>query len=189
MVNMLRARIAVIGDGTVGKTALTQMAMSGDVQFPKNYMMTLGVDLLVKEIPVEGTDTSVELYIHDVGGQEVYVKNAGDYLNQMDAFMVVYDIGQKMTFEGVHKWVEKIRAINPNIPGVLVANKADLADKAEVSESQGETYAQKHHLAFIQTSALRAVNTLAPFRHIAYEFVKRRYDDFTQHIHSCVSHR
>ena len=172
---VLRCRVAVIGDGTVGKTALIQMAFSGGVTFPKNYMMTLGVDLCVKEITVN-EHTSVELHLFDVGGQDVYVKNAGDFMSQMDAFIVVYDIGNKMTFEGVHKWVEKVRQLNPGIPGVMVANKMDLKDKAEVSDAQGETYAAKHTMAFFQASALRGVGTIEPLNHIAAD-TAHRYEE------------
>ena len=169
---VLRCKVAVLGDGTVGKTALIQMAFSGGVTFPKNYMLTMGVDLCVKEVQVD-QHTTVELYLYDVGGQDVYVKNAGDFMAQMDAFMVVFDIGNKITFEGVHKWVEKVRQLNPGIPGVMVANKMDLKDKAEVTDLQGETYAAKHSMALFQASALRGVGTIEPMNHIAADCAQR----------------
>lgn len=172
---VLRCKVGVVGDGTVGKTALVQMAYSGGVTFPKNYMMTMGVELCVKEIQVD-QHTTVEMYIYDVGGQDVYARNAQEFLATIDAFIAVYDVSNKLTFEGVHKWVERARANNKTIPGALVANKMDLKDKAEVSEQQGEMFARKHNMHAMQASALRGVGTLEPLQHLAQECT-RRYDD------------
>lgn len=36
---MLRAKVVVVGDACVGKTAVTQMLKSGGHDYPKNYIM------------------------------------------------------------------------------------------------------------------------------------------------------
>jgi transport family protein 27 len=179
---VIRAKVAVVGDGTVGKTALVQMAFSGGVTFPKNYMMTIGVDLCVKEIPVD-QHTTVELHLYDVGGQDVYAKKAADYLADIDAFVAVYDISNKNTFDGLNKWVEKCRATTKATPGFLVANKMDLKDKAEVLEGQGEILARKANVPFYQCSALRGVGVMDPLVQLAKD-VAQRYEDRARYLHT-----
>jgi len=39
MSNILRAKCVVVGNSTVGKTAISQMFLSDGRQFPKNYNM------------------------------------------------------------------------------------------------------------------------------------------------------
>jgi small GTP-binding protein len=172
---VLRCKVGMIGDGTVGKTALLQMVFSNNVQFPKNYAMTLGAELAVKEVQVN-QHTTVELYIVDVGGQDVYARNAAEFLTDIDTFIGVYDISNKLTFEGLTKWIDKARAGNRNMSGVVVANKIDLKDKAEVADHQGDALARKYNSKFIQTSALRGVACMDPLIAIAEEWA-RRYED------------
>jgi GTPase SAR1 family protein len=45
---VLRCKVSIVGDPGVGKSALSQMMHSGGHMFPKNYVMTTGVDFAVK---------------------------------------------------------------------------------------------------------------------------------------------
>ncbi|XP_043297047.1 intraflagellar transport protein 27 homolog isoform X3 [Cervus canadensis] len=60
------------GDPTVGKTALVQLFRSNGAHFQKNYTLTTGVDLVVKTVPVPDTGDSVELFIFDSAGKELF---------------------------------------------------------------------------------------------------------------------
>ena len=61
-----------IGDPCVGKTALTQVFVNGSGAYPKNYLMTVGADFTIKQIPVENTNVVVEFYIFDSAGQSIF---------------------------------------------------------------------------------------------------------------------
>lgn len=56
----------------MGKTALAQIFRSDGAQFQKNYTLTTGVDLVVKTVPVPDTADSVELFILDSAGKELF---------------------------------------------------------------------------------------------------------------------
>lgn len=56
----------------MGKTALVQVFQSNGATYPKNYIITVGVDFSVKQIPIENTNIVVELYIHDCAGQSIF---------------------------------------------------------------------------------------------------------------------
>lgn len=71
--NILRARVAVVGEPQVGKTALCQQLSSADgTNFPKNYLMTMCMDAHVRSVNIPDTNDVVELYLADCSGREIY---------------------------------------------------------------------------------------------------------------------
>lgn len=50
---VLRAKVTIVGDAGVGKSALTQKFHSGGHMYPKNYIMTTSVDFCMKEVSLE----------------------------------------------------------------------------------------------------------------------------------------
>ena len=173
---VLRQKVCFVGDGTVGKTALAQMAFSGGVTFPRNYLMTMGVDLSVKEVQVS-PDITVELFMYDVSGQEVYKKTVGGFVDGLDWFVAVYDVTSKTTFENTTRWIDMCRQHNKEAHGVLVANKSDMKDKAEISDHAGESAAKGHNVEFLQASALRNAGVSELMKHIC-ETTARNYEEF-----------
>lgn len=163
---VLRTKIIVLGEATVGKTAFVQMVHSGGVTFPKNYMMTLGCDLCVKEVHVD-MNTTVEVFLYDIAGQKAYEQICSQYMDGASSFLLVYDVANKATFETCKKWIERARKVNKQLTGILVANKVDLMDKAEVTDSQGEIFARANNLRFFKSSALRGVGISEPIEELA----------------------
>lgn len=49
-----------------------------------------------------------------------------------------------------------------------MGNKCDLNDRREVSREEAAAYAEQHHLAFIETSALLATNVDLAFERIIH---------------------
>jgi transport family protein 27 len=165
-------KIAVVGESTVGKSAFVQMVHSGGVTFPKQYMMTMGCDLCVKDIQLD-LNTTVEVFLLDVAGQKAYEQSCSQYLNEtLSAFILIYDCSNKTTFETCKKWVERCRRHNKSLVGFLVANKVDLMDKAEVTDSQGEIFARANQMRFFKSSALRGVGVSDPVEELAKMFVQ-----------------
>eukprot|EP01060_Flectonema_neradi_P001992 TRINITY_DN1120_c1_g1_i14.p1 TRINITY_DN1120_c1_g1~~TRINITY_DN1120_c1_g1_i14.p1 ORF type:complete len:172 (+),score=13.23 TRINITY_DN1120_c1_g1_i14:415-930(+) len=74
------------GESTVGKSSLLQMFLTAGSTFPRNYQMTMGIDFGVKEVEV--SDCTVELYLFDVAGADVYRGIIDQYLSY---FVFVYE--------------------------------------------------------------------------------------------------
>lgn len=70
--SVLRCKVVVVGDACCGKTALTQVFCSGGATYPKNYMMTVGAELSVRQVPIPDTSAVVELFLFDCAGQSVF---------------------------------------------------------------------------------------------------------------------
>lgn len=168
---LLRMRVAVVGEPTSGKTAFVQMVHSNGATFPKNYLMTMGCDFVVKEFQLN-EENAVEVSLLDVAGQRLYDRMTSHYLEGASAFILVYDVSNKTTFESCRKWVTKARAVKKDMIGFLVANKMDLADKAEVTDNQAEVFARANQLTFYKCSALRGTGITEPVEELARNFLQ-----------------
>ena len=71
-ISILRCKVLLVGDACTGKTALTQVFNSGGATYPKNYLMTVGAEFSVKQVPIPETNTIVELYLFDCAGQSIF---------------------------------------------------------------------------------------------------------------------
>ena len=78
---MLRCRLIMVGDSTVGKTSIVNQFV--ELALPKTYQMTQGVDYKVKELKVEDTDYTVEFHIIDLCGNPIYE----DFISPLVSFM------------------------------------------------------------------------------------------------------
>eukprot|EP00520_Triparma_pacifica_P007727 CAMPEP_0118640314 /NCGR_PEP_ID=MMETSP0785-20121206/4689_1 /TAXON_ID=91992 /ORGANISM="Bolidomonas pacifica, Strain CCMP 1866" /LENGTH=231 /DNA_ID=CAMNT_0006531697 /DNA_START=9 /DNA_END=700 /DNA_ORIENTATION=- len=179
---VLRSKVAIVGDQTVGKSALTQMFHSGGHMFPKNYIMTTSVDFCVKEVHIPDTNASVELYLFDCAGQSIFnMREMNTKYWENTAFvMAVYDVSSRESFQSVQKWLQAVRSSRPStgggpLPGVLVANKIDLREgginsRAVVDSQEGLNLAQQIGLEYFETSALTGNSVDRPFNYMASQF-------------------
>lgn len=119
MPTCLRAKCVVVGDSTVGKSALCQAFHSDGSHFPKNYTMTTGVELLVKHVNIPDSKDSVELYMYDSAGKEIFAEHVQNFWEQPSVVMVVYDVTSETSFSSCAKWLERVKSQKPEvqIPG------------------------------------------------------------------------
>lgn len=132
-----------------GKTALTQVYQSDGATYPKNYLMTVGVEFTVKQVPIPDTNTVVELYIHDCAGQSIFnqLEMNAKYFDGAAAALVVYDISSKESLQSCAKWVSALKAATKQpFIGALVGNKCEFRDD-KVGRLLGERSIcpQSHH--------------------------------------------
>ena len=161
---VLRCKLVIVGDPAVGKTALTQVFVNGGGAFPKNYMMTVGAELTIKQIPIENTNVVVELYVYDSAGQSIFnqVEMNSKYWDNFSAVMCVYDICNRESLQSCSKWLNSVKTVkssSPNTLGVLIGNKAEyrhgmVDSRAEVTNQEGQQAAGELGLAYFESSAV-----------------------------------
>jgi len=165
-----------------GKSAITQMFHSGGHNYPKNYVMTIGVDFCVSQVKIPETNAAVELYLFDTAGQSIFNQRelGAKYWENASMVVVVYDVSNRESFQSCGKWLQGVRAIRPNNPisGVLLANKIDLREtgRGVVDAQEGMQFAQQNGLEYFECSALQGTEVDAPFNFIADAFHKK-YED------------
>ena len=145
----------VVGDGGVGKTALTIRFSKGF--FTEDYKMTIGVDFHVKTISIDTEEEGpikVKLQIWDTGGQERFSSIRPMYYRGSLGGLLIFDLTSYESFEHLPQWIEEVRAnIKSEIPLLLVGNKSDLINERTLSNEEINSFTQKFNLYYMETSA------------------------------------
>ncbi|XP_034241881.1 intraflagellar transport protein 27 homolog [Thrips palmi] len=169
--SIIRAKLAVVGDCAVGKTALTKSFLTDGRDYPKNYEMTFGVELSTKMVPIPDTNDAVELLIYDSAGLPFYEPLLSKYWNGANMFIVVLDVTSPSSVRSVPTWVSMVRgqaAVRADATkGVLVANKADLESRRVIGTSEGRELASSLQLEYFEVSAKENKGVTVPFEVLA----------------------
>ncbi|XP_064234653.1 intraflagellar transport protein 27 homolog [Aotus nancymaae] len=165
----LAAKCILAGDPAVGKTALAQIFRSDGAHFQKSYTLT---NLVVKTVPVPDTEDSVELFIFDSAGKELFSEMLDKLWESPNVLCLVYDVTNEQSFNNCSKWLEKARSQAPGIclPGALVGNKIDLAGRRAVDSAEARAWALGQGLECFETSMKEMENSEAPFHCLAKQF-------------------
>ena len=182
----LQCKVALMGDAAVGKTSLSSMFVSKGTLFPKNYKLTSGVDVLrgVCAVPSDGPSskapTTVDFYVHDVGGQDVFrdlafEATANAWAKDINYVLLVYDVTVKASFDNIAKHYATLKNAREEkdrpLHAVLVANKSDLSAHANTDLATAKEWAGSHNMDFVEVSTLPpGSNINKPFELIAQKF-------------------
>ena len=94
-------KVVILGDGSVGKTSITQNLNS----FKSEYKQTIGIDFYLKTIELPG-DLIINLKIWDIGGQSIASNMLSQYIYQANAIILVYDITNYDSFYNLNDWYD-----------------------------------------------------------------------------------
>ncbi|NVM56376.1 MAG: GTP-binding protein, partial [Candidatus Helarchaeota archaeon] len=161
-------KVIVVGDGAVGKTALTIRFAEG--RFQDHYKMTIGVDFAIKMVQVGGK--KVKLQIWDTGGQERFSYIRPLYYKGAMGCVFVFDITNRSSFEHITKWQKEVADYCTNVPALLVANKCDLPDKA-VTGSEAQQMASHLGGPYYEASAKTGDNVNDLFTTLAQILIQQ----------------
>ncbi|CAG9317021.1 IFT27 [Blepharisma stoltei] len=180
---ILRCRVLIVGDATVGKTSMVQTFINGPSGFPKNYAMTPGCEIFQKQVKLENSDKVVEFQIIDTGGQSIFKDIALDMFPRSNAVIFVYDVTSQESFRSLQYWIRAARDTlkESYFTGIIVANKTDLNDRIRVEMQEGASFANQNRFEFIEVSALKTQDVEVPFNRLAAIFA-RNYEDRVQEV-------
>ncbi|KAH9835785.1 ras protein [Rhodofomes roseus] len=147
-------RVAVLGDGGVGKTALA-------VQFTLNcfvetYDPTIE-DAYRRQLVVDKRMCFIEVI--DTAGQEEYATLRDQWVREGQGFILVYSIASRATFDRLDVFRQAMLKVKRQKPVfMLVGNKCDKQYEREVSREEGATLARNFGCEFLETSAKTPTN-------------------------------
>lgn len=157
-------KIVLVGDAEVGKTSLTQRFAYGT--FTNGYISTLGVDFIVKSIPINNSIVKIQAW--DTAGQERYSGVRPIYYRGAKGALLVYDITMRQSFVNVEKWFDQIRRYSgTDVPIVLVGNKVDLDESRVVASDEVRDYSKEKDIPYFETSAKTDVKVSDVFNKLA----------------------
>jgi len=127
---MISKKVCMLGGFSVGKTSLVERYVYSI--FSDKYLSTIGVKISKKAFSLDGTD--VTLILWDMEGEDIYADVNLLYLRGAMGFFVVADGMRKETLEIALHLRQAALATAGQIPSYLLINKADMADKWEITE-------------------------------------------------------
>ncbi|CAN8106181.1 unnamed protein product [Discula destructiva] len=170
-------RIAMLGEGGVGKTSLTiNLTMR---HFTETYDPTLE-DSYRRQCVIDGVPSHLEIL--DTAGQEEYGALREQWIRQNELFVIVYDVTRRSSFEATealfHEVVDVKRKLDassfsPSLV-VLVGNKCDLDNRRLVGTMEGQKLAKKLGCGHIETSAKLGTNVEEAFFSVVRADRKRK---------------
>jgi Ras-related protein Rab-2A len=162
-------KFIIIGSSTVGKSNI--LLQFTDKRFTHNSDLTIGIEFATKL--VSRNKTVYKLQIWDTAGQETFRSLIRSYYRGTLGCLLVYDITRRESFESMESWLTELKNYVPNVSVVLVGNKIDLDAQREVETEEGIEFAQKHGLAFFETSAKTAQNIDQCFNYLIDQINKK----------------
>ncbi|KAF2158333.1 hypothetical protein M409DRAFT_71692 [Zasmidium cellare ATCC 36951] len=157
--------MVVLGDGGVGKTALTlQLVLK---HFVETYDPTIE-ESYKTQVDIDGT--SCMLDVLDTTGQKVSA-TLWDGICSRSSFIRIPEF---------HRQIQRVKAdaaASPTpIPIVLVGNKCDRVIERQVSTQEGEALAKSLNCGFVEASARTGVNVDCAFHDVVRELQQQRLD-------------
>jgi len=150
-----RIKVLSMGSGGSGKSCLIKRFC--EERFVSKYIATIGVDYGVKPVNIDGMDVRVNFW--DLSGHQEFFEIRNEFYKDTQGIILVYDSSSRESFEELDSWLSEAAKYGANpreVPVCLCATKTD--KRAEVSEDEGQQYAQARGLTFWETSAMTGEN-------------------------------
>jgi len=165
-------KILLLGETGVGKTSL--MVRYIDSQFNTDYISTIGVNWMGKEVTTKWGE--VKLLLWDVAGQSKHASYRNLYYEGAQYIIFVFDITNKESFRKLRMWIDDTLSFFHNdIQFTIIGNKIDLEDQRAVEMSDyNELFTQytSNISFFFETSAKTGENVNKSFYKITEILVK-----------------
>jgi len=169
-VRRLKMKVCLVGEAAVGKTSLIRRFVHDD--FHDKYIQTLGTKVSKVELkvalPGETLPVQVGMTIWDIMGQKGFrelLKEA--YFYGAKGVIAVCDGTRRSTLDDIDDWIEGVYSVTGRIPITLLANKADLVDRREVTDEQLAQVAKAYSSPYSYTSAKTGENVESAFQGLA----------------------
>lgn len=175
--DLISLKIVLLGDSGVGKTTCLTRWMTG--KFYSNLRQTVGANHQRKVVELK--DGSVDMFIWDTAGQEVFRSLTPMYARNSSAVIIVASIDDKASFNHIKEWIQVANnSIDPETPLILAVNKIDLGEENPYKTDQIEKDFRGMFNGIFYVSAMTGENIDSLFlqaANVGYEFFLTKKDN------------
>ena len=159
-----KRKYCLLGEGAVGKTSLIRRFVTD--QFDDRYITTIGTKVTKKSVHLNNPERGarVDMMIWDIMGQQGYRGMLQEsYFHGASGGMAVCDVTRPETLDNLQEWINGLRGVCGDIPIVILANKADLRDIAQLTPDTLQSFAKENGTTGYFTSAKTGANVEKTF--------------------------
>ncbi|MFD9902714.1 GTP-binding protein [Streptomyces sp. NPDC059063] len=160
--NAQQYKVVLVGDGEVGKTTYVKALLSGG-EFESQYVPTDAAAVYPLKLTTSHGD--IVLNVWDSAGQEKYAGLRDALYIGAQGILFMFDVTRSVTYKNIPSWHRDAERVALNAPGVLVANKIDVADR-EVKTGNVQFHRMKN-LNYTEISVKDGTHLVAPLLHLA----------------------
>lgn len=143
-------KIILLGNVSVGKTTFCNVLKKKEFNY--NYHSTIGVDF---HTIYYKKNKKYRIQIWDTAGQEKFRSLVSCYFKKTDSIIIMFDINDIQSYNDIIYWREfaNIHA-NPHSPIILLGNKSDLVERADMEKIRNYADMQKmpFHIMSVKTN-------------------------------------
>ena len=104
------------------------------------------------------------MQIWDTAGQERFRTVVSTYFRGAHGILLLYDVTNKDSFKNLENWLIEIeKNSSDKVLKILVGNKCDLSDDREIQTEEGQAFAVRNGMEFMETSAKMNTNVYEAF--------------------------
>ena len=164
---MIQKKVCMVGVQGTGKTSMVKRFVHS--LFSERYHSTVGVKIDRKVVDVGGAE--VTLLLWDIEGRTEENEVPASYTRGAHAVLFVADGTRRATFDQLPSLRELVRSTVGHVPTLVALNKADLAEKWELTpgDEAGLSVAGLHHE---RTSAKTGAGVEEAFHWLAREVLR-----------------
>jgi len=153
-----KLKILVCGPAACGKEKLIHR-FAKKKKCDKDYKITTGVDVLLKEVMYEEGKKAV-LSFWDIGGQERFSFIRSTFYKAASGVLLVFDLTRAATWDNVQNWHAEVKQYAGNIPFLLIGNNVDLIPEVGevIDREECQEYADDQDSIYVETSANEGTN-------------------------------
>jgi len=153
-------KVLLLGNSDVGKSSLILRYV--DQVWSDTFVPTIGVDFKVKTSELQ--NKKIKMQIWDTAGQERFRNVISSYFRGAHGILLIYDVTNRDSFKNLENWLIEIeKNASENVLKILIGNKNDLVDEKEITTEEGEAFAKRNGMQFIETSAKMNTNVTEAF--------------------------
>ena len=183
-VQRMKSKVALIGEGSVGKTSLIRRFVRDE--YDDKYIHTVGTKVTKIELTVPHGPTGeveVDLAIFDIMGQKGFKDMVKEtFFFGCQGLLAVCDVTRRDTLHAVHDWMSAATNVAGDVPAFLLVNKMDLAERQrDVPDSEIEKVAGTWEMPIAHTSAKTGAGVDDAFNSLAIAIVEAAFRNVAEH--------
>ena len=169
-------KVCIVGDGSVGKTAISERFLGGS--FSTAYNLTIGTNICTHETQIDG-DRKLKFQIWDLAGQQRFEFVRSTFYRGSHGIIMVFDVTNPTSFTNLREWafeiIQNLGERKLPLPIELLGNKSDLQIKQLIDQESISLFREElkmdflcDSVPFLYTSALSGMNVNEAFEALGH---------------------